>query len=222
MNSLAVLISGGLDSAILLAESLRSCERVAPLYIRKGLAWEAEELHYLQRFLAALHCPSLQPLQVLQMPVTDLYNGHWSVTGREAPAADTDDEAVYLPGRNVLFLAKGILWCHLHHVEAVALAVLAGNPFPDATQRFFDDYQQVVNAAIGGKVAVLRPYAHLHKEDVLRRGDGIPLELTFSCIQPRDHRHCGICNKCAERQRAFAAAGLHDPTAYDKSGRMCS
>jgi 7-cyano-7-deazaguanine synthase len=45
-------------------------------------------------------------------------------------------------------------------------------------------------------------------------GDGLPLELTFSCLRPVGGLHCGRCNKCAERRRGFAEAGLPDPTQY--------
>jgi 7-cyano-7-deazaguanine synthase len=212
--ALAVLVSGGLDSAILLRAALRDAASVQPLYVRHGLYWEAAELEHLRRFLDAVRSPGLRPLVLLDMPVADLYGGHWSLTGQGVPDADSPDEAVFLPGRNVLLLAKAILWCHLHGVPAVALAPLGGNPFPDATPAFFDTYQDVVNGGIGGTVRVLRPYAGLHKVEVMRRGGGLPLELTFSCIRPVAGRHCGTCNKCAERRRAFADAGLADRTDY--------
>ena len=73
------------------------------------------------------------------------------------------------------------------------------------------------NEAVGGRVRVLRPYARLHKGEVMQRGRGLPLELTYSCIRPVRGRHCGRCNKCAERQRAFAEAGMPDPTPYGDS-----
>ena len=213
---LAVLISGGLDSAILLGEALRSCAAVHPLYVRNGLSWEPVELHHLRRFLEAVRAPALRPLTVLEMPVADLYGDHWSVTGRGVPGADTPDEAVFLPGRNVLLLSKAMLWCHLHGVPAVALAPLESNPFPDATPAFFTAFERVVNQAVEGSVRVLRPYLGLHKTEVMGRGRGLPLGLTFSCIRPAGGRHCGACNKCAERRRAFADAGITDPTDYDR------
>jgi 7-cyano-7-deazaguanine synthase len=98
----------------------------------------------------------------------------------------------------------------------VALAPLESNPFPDATPEFFAAYEAVVNQAVGGNVRVCQPYRGLHKVDVLRRGAGLPLGLTFSCIRPVAGRHCGACNKCAERRQGFAAAGLPDPTPYDR------
>jgi 7-cyano-7-deazaguanine synthase len=211
---LAVLISGGLDSAILLGEGLRSHSKVYPLYIRSGLCWESVELQHLRRFLEALHRPALAPLQVLDVPVADLYGSHWSITGRDVPDADTPDEAVFLPGRNVLLLAKAILWCHLHGVPQLGLGVLGSNPFPDATPAFFQGFAEAVNRAVCGQVEVWRPFAGLHKTEVMQRGTDLPLELTFSCIRPAAGKHCGQCNKCAERRKAFADARLPDPTPY--------
>jgi 7-cyano-7-deazaguanine synthase len=211
---LAVLVSGGVDSAILLAEALQQSQAVYPLYIQAGHFWEPAERDHLDRLLQALAGPALQPLQVLDVPVADLYGQHWSFTGRGVPDAASADEAVFLPGRNVLLLAKAMLWCHVHAVPAVALAVLRGNPFPDATPEFFDLYSRAVNQAIGGCVEVQRPYALLSKMELMRRQPGLPFELTFSCIRPVGGKHCGRCNKCAERRRAFAAAGLADPTDY--------
>src|SRR5690242_12740096 len=92
-SALAVLVSGGVDSAVLLAEAAREHAAVWPLYVRCGLYWEAVELDHLRRFLAAVAGPSLKPLHVLDVPVRDLYAGHWSLTGEGVPGADTPDEA---------------------------------------------------------------------------------------------------------------------------------
>ena len=213
-TDLAVLVSGGLDSAVLLGEALRYHARVHPLYVRGGMFWEAEELRHLSRFLAALPCPALRALAILDLPVADLYGRHWSLTGKDVPDAASPDDAVFLPGRNVLLLAKALLWCHLRHVPALALGLLGSNPFPDATDGFFASFQGAVNEAVSGNVLVHRPYAGLSKAEVLRRGRTLPLELTFSCIHPSAGRHCGACNKCAERRRAFADAGIEDRTPY--------
>jgi 7-cyano-7-deazaguanine synthase len=210
----AVLVSGGADSAILVGESVGLCSAVYPLYVRCGLYWESVELQYLRSFLDAIAAPALKPLAVLELPVSDLYAAHWSLTGQGVPDASTPDDAVFLPGRNVLLLAKAILWCHLRGVPEVALAPLEGNPFPDATPEFFRAYQDVVNRAVGGSVQVIQPYRGLSKADVLRRGRHLPLERTFSCIRPQGGQHCGNCNKCAERRHAFAQAKISDPTPY--------
>ncbi len=213
-ESLAVLISGGLDSAILLGAALPQHSVVYPLFVRFGLYWETVERAYLERYLDALRCPVLQPLVVLDQPVADVYGPHWSVTGQGVPDAAAPDEAVFLPGRNVLLLAKAILWCHQNGVPAVALGSLQTNPFPDATPQFFRNLQDVVNQAVHGRVEVRVPFGGMAKMAVMQIGRALPLQYTFSCIRPVEGRHCGRCNKCAERQRAFADAGMVDPTQY--------
>ncbi len=217
-SPLAVLVSGGLDSAILLAEAVRAYPRVYPVYVRTGLYWETVEREYLERFLHSIRCPALQPLVVLDQPIGDVYGTHWSISGKGVPTAQTPDDAVFLPGRNVLLLAKPLLWCHLNGVPEIATAPLGTNPFPDATPAFYDNFAAIVSSAITGQVRVLRPYAALHKVDVLRRGHGLRLEHTFSCIRPRHGQHCGTCNKCAERQAGFREAEITDPTEYADLG----
>jgi 7-cyano-7-deazaguanine synthase len=212
-TTLAVLTSGGLDSAILLADLAKHCQQVHPVYVRAGLFWETAELAHLRRFLPALSA-SVRPLVVLDMPVADLYGRHWSVTGQGVPDATTPDEAVYMPGRNLLLLAKALLWCQAHQVPALALATLANNPFPDATETFFRQLSDAVNQAVGGSLRILCPYGNLHKTEVLERGEGLPLQWTFSCLRPSNGIHCGACNKCAERRTAFAELGWQDVTEY--------
>jgi 7-cyano-7-deazaguanine synthase len=212
-----LLASGGLDSCILLGHLLDQGERVQPFYVRGGLHWEAEELRALERFCATVKSPRLAELVVLDLPLADLYGEHWSLDGRRAPDAATPDEAVYLPGRNPLLLIKAALWCQLNGIERLGLALLASNPFPDATARFFEAFEAALSLATDRPLTIERPFAQLHKVDVMRLGGRLPLELTFSCLSPRDGRHCGRCNKCGERSAAFRAAAMADPTDYATS-----
>lgn len=213
-NTLAVLISGGVDSAVLLAEEATR-RPVVPIYIRSGLAWENVELAYCQEFIQRIKAELVFPLVILEQPTADLYGAHWSTGTGQVPDDQSPDEAVFLPGRNLLLLCKSLLFCHLQGIREIALAPLAGNPFPDASPGFFSDLAKLVDQAIGtGAVRVLLPFRHLNKADVLRRGSNFPLDWTFSCIHPVDGKHCGRCNKCHERHVAFLAVGIQDPTTY--------
>lgn len=211
--TLAVLISGGLDSAILLGDALRR-ENVVPIFVRCGLSWEKVELLYLQRFLDSVRCEALRPLMVLDQPIADVYGSHWSITGAGVPDAESPDEKMFLPGRNVLLLAKPLVWCHLNRVPAIALGSLQTNPFPDATPTFFRGIQDVVNLAMQGRVEVRLPFGGTKKTEVMQLGKSLPLEHTFSCAAPVHELHCGRCNKCAERKLAFRDAAMRDPTRY--------
>lgn len=211
---LGILVSGGLDSCILVGDQLRRGRVVQPFYIRTGLAWQAAELPALEKFLAAIECPGLKPLIVLDLPLADLYAGHWSLTGRNTPDADSPDEAVFLPGRNALLVIKAAIYCQLHGIPQLALAPLGTSPFEDAGPQFFREFQAAMNRGVHHPVELLRPFGNTNKKHVMQLGDGLPLHLTFSCIHPVRGLHCGQCNKCAERQHAFALVERDDPTPY--------
>ena len=143
-DAVAVLASGGLDSAILVGQLASQGRDVTPIYVRFGLAWEDLELRCLREFLASLAPSRTKPLMVLEQPVADIYGEHWSVTGQDVPDRDSPDEAVYLPGRNLLLLAKPSVWCALNGITTIALGTLAANPFPDADQEFFAGFSALV------------------------------------------------------------------------------
>ena len=214
VTPIGLLLSGGLDSCILLAHLVGEGRQVQPFYIRSQLAWQGEELSAVERFLRAAGSHQTEELVILDLPLGDLYGDHWSVTGREVPSAVTPDDAVYLPGRNALLAIKAALWCRLHGIDELALAVLRSNPFSDATDAFFEAFESAVELATGGRVHIVRPFAGLDKSQVMELGREQPLHLTFSCIAPVGGLHCGECNKCAERSKAFRLIDLEDPTQY--------
>lgn len=213
-GTVGVLASGGLDSCVLIGHLLRQGGSVQPFYVRCGLIWEPEELAALQAFLKGLPATALKDLVVFDLPLADLYGSHWSIDGNGTPGAQSRDDAVYLPGRNALLAIKPAIWCIMHGLEQLALATLAGNPFADATEGFFQAFAGVLGQATDSRVAIVQPFAHLRKEEVVRLGRGLPLQQTFSCIAPRGGLHCGTCNKCAERRKAFLASRENDPTNY--------
>ena len=187
-----------------------------PVYISAGLAWEPEELAALDRLLATAPFASLAPLARLTFTVRDLYPAtHWALRG-EPPAFDTPDEDVYLTGRNIILLTKAAIYCAQHGIGRIAQGSLAHNPFPDATPEFFESIGHALSLGLGHHIRIDTPFAQKEKSDVIRLGVelGVPLELTLSCMNPKDGVHCGLCSKCRERRDAFNEAGVEDKTRY--------
>jgi len=214
---IAVLVSGGLDSSVLLADLARRGHALQPIYVRSGLQWEAVERYWLRRFLRALRAPRLQRLVELTLPASDVYGAHWSISGKGTPGYNAPLDSNYLPGRNLLLLSKAAVFCAEHDIGAVALAVLRDNPFADATPEFFRRFAAAARCALGVPFEVRTPFRRLSKSAVIRRARSLPLHLTFSCAQPSGRLHCGTCTKCAERQRGFQLAAVADPTRYRSS-----
>jgi 7-cyano-7-deazaguanine synthase len=213
-STVGLLASGGLDSCILLSRLIEQGRTVRPFYVRSGLAWQDDELRYLKRYLRRVASERVLALVLFELPLADLYGPHWSLTGDGVPDQDSGDDAVFLPGRNLLLCAKPAVWCQLHVVGELALATLGGNPFSDASDEFFAAYQNTLNRGAAARIEIIRPFAKLHKREVMQLARTYPLEETFSCIAPIRGLHCGRCNKCAERKAAFLSAEMKDPTVY--------
>jgi 7-cyano-7-deazaguanine synthase len=217
MSASAVLFSGGLDSAVLLADELQQFSPVWPIHVRAGLAWEEGEAAAIADLLAREpFAGRVEPLTTLRLDMRDVYPAdHWAVAGRP-PDFDTPDEDVYLEGRNLVLIAKAAVLCGRLGAGRLALGPLAGNPFPDATPEFFGAMARAASLGLDRPLEIATPLADRHKDDVVRLGVrlGVPLAATMSCMNPAGRAHCGRCSKCRERRDAFIAAGVEDHTAY--------
>lgn len=219
----AVLLSGGLDSAVLIAEEARHAQ-VLPIYVSVGLAWEQVEYEAAERFLAAAGLDAA-PLTTLRVDMNDVYPAsHWARQGKPPGYHSADDE-VYLPGRNIVLFSKAAIFCAMAGISRLAIGTLAHNPFPDATPEFRAAMALALSSGLAHQIEIVAPFADVEKREVIRRGTELPLGFTLSCMQSPGFsdgkpRHCGACNKCRERHEAFVAAGVSDPTLYDDVSLM--
>ncbi|SRR6266508_345514 len=248
--STGVLFSGGLDSAVLLADEVARGD-VQPLYVSVGLAWERAERAVADRLLAA---PPLvgrvRPLVALSVDMRDVYDAtHWAVEGRP-PSYHTPDEDVYLPGRNIVLLGKAGVYCAAAGLDRLVLGTLEHNPFPDATPDFRAAMARALSLGLAHDLRIDAPFAGTSKADVIRTGVtlGVPFAHTLSCMSPvmpessgrpgtglLEKRagdvlplpaadlfpvHCGTCSKCRERHDAFVDAGVPDPTEYANTANL--
>jgi 7-cyano-7-deazaguanine synthase len=201
----------------MLAELARRGRQVFPVYVRAGLAWEAQELRVLRRFLRSLGPARVAPLTVLELPADEGARDHWSVTGRNVPGFRASLASNYIVGRNLSLLTKAAIFCARNRIGEIAIASLEHNPFPDAEPAFFRSFAQTARLGLGIRLKVAAPFAGLSKAQVIRRARGVPMQLTLSCARPRRGLHCGRCTKCAERAQAFRAAHVSDPTRYARA-----
>ncbi|MEN6625311.1 MAG: 7-cyano-7-deazaguanine synthase [Candidatus Sumerlaeia bacterium] len=217
-DAVVMLVSGGLDSLLLLGEALGRGESVAPLYVRQGALWENAEVDGLERLLEALradHGCRVGQLVQARVDFPAGYRARWALdAAAEPPGPDTPDDAVYLPGRNLALLLAAASHAESHGLKTIRIGTLGANPFADGTDLFFRRFEDLFESATGWRVNVEKPLCGVDKAALMRAHAALPWRLTSSCLRPAGGAHCGRCNKCAERRRAFAAAGLPDPTPY--------
>ena len=221
-----VLLSGGLDSAVLAAHEAQTA-RVLPVYVSVGLAWEDAEVAMVTELLRApVFANRIAPLTRVEFTMRDVYPpSHWAIRGTP-PAYDTPDEDVYLTGRNLVLLTKAGVVAARTDSHRIALGPLAGNPFPDARPAFFSAMAEAMSLGLDHPIEIAAPFLAWEKADVIKRGVElqVPFELTLSCMNPVPGsrlpapgsmpQHCGLCSKCRERRDAFATAGVSDPSTY--------
>lgn len=218
-----VIVSGGLDSAVLLHDLRRQGHELKALSVYYGQR-HARELACAERLCAALGVEHrLADLQGL----ASLLAGN-SLTSRDVPVpeghyAEDTMKATVVPNRNMILLSVAAGWAIALKYDAVAYAAHGGDHaiYPDCRPAFTDALDRAIQLADWHPVRLLSPYTGLAKADLVRRGAalGVPFAETWSCYQGGDI-HCGRCGTCVERREAFQLAGVPDPTTYACTGPL--
>jgi len=216
-----VLVSGGLDSATVLAIARERGHRCHALSFDYGQRHRAE-LEAARRVAAALGAVEHR---VLAMPIGEF--GHSALTDPAIPVPERPTQgipATYVPARNTIFLA-----CALGHAEVIgAQDIYIGvnavdySGYPDCRPEFIAAFERVAalatKAAVEGRgIRIHAPLIELSKADIIRRGValGVDYAMTVSCYQPDESgRACGRCDSCRLRRAGFEQAGIADPTPY--------
>lgn len=212
---IGLLVSGGLDSLALVYFFLEKKFAVWPIYVKCNLGWEKAEIIWLKKALKSVRSPRLRPLAVLPLSLGHAYDKNWSRTGK-TPSHRSSDASVFLPARNLLMATQACLFLYAKNVSRLAFGTLKGNPFQDGNRSYFRLLGSVLSKSFGRPIQVIGPFLGKTKKDIALRFQHLDLASSFSCINPKGLMHCGICNKCAERKKAFRAAGIKDRTVYAK------
>jgi 7-cyano-7-deazaguanine synthase len=220
-----VLLSGGLDSATVLAMCRaegRECHALSFRYGQKHEVEIAAAARVARSLGAASH-------RVAAIDVPCLAGS--ALTGRgEVPKGRSEAEigqgipVTYVPARNTLFVAHAIALAESTGTGEIALGInaLDYSGYPDCRPEWVSAMQEVARlgtkAGISGEpVKLLAPLLAMNKADIIRRGTalGVDYGLTLSCYDPTvEGLACGACDACVLRRRGFAAAGVRDPTLY--------
>ncbi len=216
-----VLVSGGLDSATVLAMARGQGWRCHALSIDYGQRHRAE-LAAAARVARALGASEHRVARV----ELGVFGGS-ALTDPTIPVPHAPSEGIpvtYVPARNTVFLALA-----LAHAEVVAAdAIFTGanavdySGYPDCRPEFIAAFERVANLATkraveGHPITVEAPIVRMTKAEIIRRGHelGVDYALTVSCYEAdADGRACGTCDACRLRGEGFRAAGIPDPTRY--------
>jgi 7-cyano-7-deazaguanine synthase len=221
VRSAVVLLSGGLDSATVLALAHASGFRCHALSVRYGQRHFAE-LDAAKKIAAALGAAEHRIMSV------DLAGiGGSALTDPKLPVPETPTAGIpitYVPARNTLFLSLALGWAEVLGAEDIFVGVNAVDysGYPDCRPEFIESFERLARLATkagvgGGSFTIHAPLVQMSKADIIQTGSrlGVDFSLTVSCYQADSAgRACGKCDSCRIRAAGFVEAGVPDPTRY--------
>ena len=216
MKSLVVL-SGGMDSTVLLYQLLQAGDEVKALSINYG------QRHHRELEAASALCAELG----VEHRVADLSGLSDLLAGRaltssdievpEGHYAEDNMKATVVPNRNMILLSVAAGWAISSKYYRIAYAAHSGDHaiYPDCRNEFAEALDGAIRLADWHEVSLYRPFVDMTKADIASLGAElrVPFEKTWSCYKGQD-LHCGRCGTCVERREAFYLAGVEDPTTY--------
>jgi len=221
MKKAVVLLSGGLDSATVIAVARRD-----------GYACHALSFNYGQRHVAELKAAervarSLGAAAHKTVALDLSAIGGSALTDPAIPVPDHPTEGIpvtYVPARNTVFLAVATGWAEVLDADRIFIGVNAVDysGYPDCRPEFVAAFEQVANLGTkagveGRRLRIEAPLVSLSKAGIIRLGTelGVDYSLTVSCYTADGQgRACGVCDSCRLRRQGFQEAGVKDPTIY--------
>jgi len=221
-NDAVVLLSGGLDSATVLAIAREQGLRCHALSVDYGQRHRAE-LHAAARVAKALGAHEHRTLRIDLGGIGGSALTDANIAVPESPQIGIP--VTYVPARNTVMLSFALGWAEVLEASKIFIGVNAVDysGYPDCRPVFVAAFERVANlatkAGVEGTVAfkVVAPLIDLTKAQIIQRGMalGVDYSLTVSCYQANDDGlACGTCDACRLRREGFVAAGIPDPTRY--------
>lgn len=221
MKNAVVLLSGGLDSATVMAMAKQQG------YICHALSVDYGQRHHAELAAAERVAQALGAIEqrVISIDLTGFGGSALTDTRIAVPEqTSTGIPLTYVPARNTIMLSLALAWAEVLQVQDIFIGVNAVDfsGYPDCRPEYIAAFESMANlatkAAVEGKHLTLHaPLLRLSKADIVKLGTelGVDYSLTVSCYQAdSDGRACAVCDSCKLRRAGFKTAGIVDPTRY--------
>ena len=224
MRRAIVLLSGGLDSATVLAIAREAG------FVCHALSLDYGQRHKAELLAAARVAASLGAVEhrVMRLGLGEL--GGSALTDAAIAIPETPSEGIpvtYVPARNTVMLALALAWAEVLGARDIFIGVNAVDysGYPDCRPEFIAAFERTANLATkagveGAALRIHAPLQTLSKADIIQQGVrlGVDYAHTVSCYQADpEGRACGVCDACRLRRQGFDQAGVPDPTVYQKN-----
>lgn len=210
-----IILSGGLDSTTV-------------AYWAKSRGYEIYSLTFKYGQLAnrEIEC-ARQVTQSLSAPIKvidlsslkEIFTGVSSLVDEKIPLTTGFSAPIIVPFRNAIFLSIAVSYALSVDAKWIFYGAQGSDAtfYPDCRQNFYEAFEKAAQLGTDSNVCIKAPFSEVTKAQLIKRGTelGVPFEYTWSCYREGEH-HCGMCESCINRKKAFKEAQVQDPTIYTK------
>lgn len=218
-----ILLSGGLDSATVLAIAMSQGYECHTISFDYGQRHKAE-LDYAQALSSKMGANSHRVVNVDMGPIGGSALTDTSIDVPVSGVEASEIPVTYVPARNTVFLSYALALAEVLGSDDLFIGVNAVDysGYPDCRQEYIDAFEKMANLATkvgveGHALHIQTPLIDLTKAQIIQAGTalGVDYSLTVSCYQANEAgRACGLCDSCRLRKQGFLDAGIDDPTRY--------
>ena len=218
-NKALVLLSGGLDSSVVLSVCQDKGYDIYAISFDYGQRHKVE-LEYAKFQATFFNCISHEVFKMEFYGGSALTDDINVPKNRDSHSISKDIPVTYVPSRNIVFLSFASGYAECHNIDNIFIGVNAidYSGYPDCRKNFIDNFEKLINKSTkkgleGSKFKINTPLINLSKKDIIKLGhkNGVDFSMTSSCYSPKLKKNCGVCDSCLLRKQGFEEAGLRDP-----------
>jgi len=209
-----IVLSGGLDSATVAYWAKQQGYQVYPITFNYGQI-ALKETEAAQKIAKALGTTTkVFDLSALK----DIFSGTTSIVNREIPLTAEFSAPIIVPFRNAIFLSVAVAYAVTVGADKIFYGAQGSDElfYPDCRREFYEAFEKAARVGACEEITITAPFGGSKKFELLKIGIklGVPFEITWSCYRD-GAKHCGRCESCVNRKKAFAEAAVVDPTNYE-------
>ena len=210
-----VIMSGGPDSVTVAYWAKRKGYEIHGITFNYGQI-ASKETMYAKKIAEKLG------IDIKEVDISSLeaiFKGVTALCDKSIPVSSEFERSIIVPFRNGIFLSIAVAYAISVGAQYVFYGAHASDsPFyPDCRGEFIRAFEHAAKLGTEEDISILAPFQDMQKHEILRLGVelGVPYELTWSCYLDGE-KHCGRCESCRNRKKAFKEAGIRDPTEYEE------
>lgn len=214
-NKCVVVLSGGPDSSTVAYWAKKQGYDIFAITFNYGQI-AIKEIECAQKIAEKLEIP----IKVIDLSaLKEIFTGVTSLCDETIPMTSNFSQPIIVPFRNAIFLSVAVAYAISIGANRIFYGAQGSDEqfYPDCRKKFYKAFERTARLGTNKEIFVEAPFNDISKSDIIKLGTelGVPFNLTWSCYL-NGQKHCGTCESCINRKKAFNEAGLPDPTDYNK------